>query len=143
MTDRNATTQWTGPLQSGSGNVTLDSSGTAQLPVTWASRVEGPDGRTSPEELIAAAHSSCYSMQLAGLLGAAGTPPESIGTSAEVSFGPKGDGFAITGIALTVRAKVPGATAEDFDAAARRAKEICPVSVALAGTAITLDAALD
>ena len=143
MTERNATTQWTGSLQSGSGAVTLDSSNAGRFPVTWASRAESPNGRTSPEELIAAAHSSCYSMQLSGLLGAAGTPPESIDTSAEVSFGPKGDGFAITGIALTVRAKVPGASAEDFQAAAQKAKEICPVSAALTGTTITLDATLD
>ncbi|GAA4620984.1 OsmC family protein [Saccharopolyspora hordei] len=142
MTDRNATTQWTGDLESGSGSVTLDSSNAGQFPVTWASRAESPDGRTSPEELIAAAHSACYSMQLSGLLSAAGTPPRSIDTSAEVSFGPRGDGFAITGIALTVRAEVPGLSAEDFAAVAQKAKEVCPVSVALAGTTITLDAAL-
>ena len=101
MADRNATTQWTGDLKSGSGNVTLDSSNAGQFPVTWASRAEEPNGRTSPEELIAAAHSSCYSMQLSGLLTAAGTPPETIDTSAEVTLAPRGEGFAITGIALT------------------------------------------
>ncbi|CAM06130.1 osmotically inducible protein OsmC [Saccharopolyspora erythraea NRRL 2338] len=143
MTERNATTQWTGDLKSGSGNVALESSAAGTFPVTWASRAEAPEGRTSPEELIAAAHSSCYSMQLSGLLTAAGTPPESISTSAEVSFGPRGDGFAITGIALTVRARVPSADAASFDEAARKAKDICPVSAALTGTTISLDAALE
>lgn len=143
MTDRNATTQWAGDLKSGSGSVTLDSSGAGEFPVTWASRAENPDGRTSPEELIGAAHSACYSMQLSGLLTAAGTPPESIETEAQVSFGPRGDGFAITGIELTVRARVPGLDEDKFQQTARRAKEICPVSVALAGTAISLQATLE
>ncbi|PKW13043.1 OsmC family protein [Saccharopolyspora spinosa] len=143
MTDRNATTQWTGDLKNGSGTVTLDSSNVGEFPVTWASRAEDPDGRTSPEELIAAAHSACYSMQLSGLLTAAGTPPERIDTSAEVGFGPRGEGFAITGIALTVRAKVPGIDADVFHQTALKAKEICPVSAALTGTTITLDAVLD
>lgn len=143
MADRNATTRWNGSLAEGSGTVTLDSSNGGQLPVSWASRTEDPNGRTSPEELIAAAHSSCYSMQLSGLLSAADTPPQSIDTSAEVSFGKSGDGYAITGIALTVRAVVPGATTESFDDAARKAKDICPVSAALAGTTITVDAALE
>ncbi|MDA3628054.1 OsmC family protein [Saccharopolyspora oryzae] len=143
MIQRNATTQWTGDLKSGAGSVTLDSSNAGQFPLTWASRSESPDGRTSPEELIAAAHSACFSMQLSGLLSAAGTPPESIDTSAEVSFGPRGDGFAITLIALTVRAKVPGIDPAAFNETALKAKEICPVSAALTGTEITLDAALD
>jgi osmotically inducible protein OsmC len=142
MTDRNATTQWTGDLTSGSGVVILDSSNAGQFPVTWASRAEDPDGRTSPEELIAAAHSSCYSMQLAGLLTADGAPPERLDTSAEVTLGKRGDGFAITGIALTVRATVPGVDRAAFDQAAQKAKEICPVSAALTGTTITLDAQL-
>ncbi|MBB5154615.1 OsmC family protein [Saccharopolyspora phatthalungensis] len=143
MTDRNATTQWNGDLKTGSGTVTLDSSNAGQFPVTWASRAQEPNGRTSPEELIAAAHSACYSMQLSGLLTAAGTPPETIDTSAEVGFGPRGDGFAITGIALTVRAKVPGIAPDVFQRTAQKAKEICPVSAALTGTEITLDATLD
>lgn len=143
MADRNATTNWSGDLGSGSGSVTLDSSNTGRFPVTWASRTEEPDGRTSPEELIAAAHSSCYSMQLSGLLTEAGTPPRTIDTSAEVGFGKSGGGFAITGIALTVRADVPGTDQAAFDQAAQKAKEICPVSAALAGTTITLDATLE
>lgn len=143
MADRNATTRWTGDLGSGSGTVTLDSSNAAQFPVSFATRAEDPNGQTSPEELIAAAHSSCYSMQLSGLLGQAGTPPERIDASAEVTLGQRGEGFAITGIALTVRARVPGADASAFQQAAEKAKEICPVSAALTGTTITLDARLD
>ncbi len=143
MTDRNATTHWSGDLKSGSGAVTLDSSNAGQFAVTWASRTEAPEGRTSPEELIAAAHSSCYSMQLSGLLTAEGTPPESLDTSAEVGFGPRGEGFAITEITLTVRARVPGVDQTSFDRAAQKAKEICPVSAALTGTTITLDATLE
>ncbi|GAB3293886.1 OsmC family peroxiredoxin [Parasphingorhabdus pacifica] len=143
MTERNATTRWSGDLASGSGNVSLESSRLGDYSVTWAARTEAPEGKTSPEELIAAAHSSCYSMQLSGLLGASGTPPETIATSAEVGFGPSGEGFAITGITLTVRARVPEVDAESFERIAQQAKEVCPVSAALTGTKITLDAALE
>ncbi|NKQ51262.1 OsmC family peroxiredoxin [Amycolatopsis sp. K13G38] len=142
MTDRIATTTWTGALPSGSGTVTLESSKAAQFAVSWPARAEAPDGLTSPEELIAAAHSSCYSMQLSAILTQAGTPPERIETNAKVSFGQRGEGFAITGILLTVRASVPGIELTDFNAAAEQAKQICPVSAALTGTEITLDAAL-
>ncbi|GAB2684194.1 OsmC family peroxiredoxin [Saccharopolyspora gloriosae] len=142
MADRNATTSWTGDLGSGSGIVTLDSSNAGQFPVSFATRAEDPAGQTSPEELIAAAHSSCYSMQLSALLGGVGHAPERIDTSAEVTLGKSGDGFAITGIALTVRANVPGADADTFQQAAQQAKETCPVSAALSGTTITLDAQL-
>lgn len=142
MADRNATTNWSGDLGSGSGKVTLDSSGSAQFPVSFAARAEAPEGRTSPEELIAAAHSSCYSMQLAGLLTEAGHAPQSLDTGAKVTLGKSGDGFAITAIALTVRAQVPGADDTMFQDAAQRAKQICPVSAALAGTTVTLDAVL-
>jgi len=142
MADRNASTLWRGDLMSGSGVVTLDSSNAGEFPVSFASRAEDPNGQTSPEELIAAAHSSCYSMQLSALLAAAGTPPETIETSAEVTLGKKGDGFAITGISLIVRATVPGAADDAFQQAARQAKETCPVSAALTGTEITLDASL-
>ncbi|MCX2732754.1 OsmC family protein [Saccharopolyspora sp. NFXS83] len=144
MADRNATTSWTGDLGSGSGIVTLDSSNAGQFPVSFATRAEDPAGQTSPEELIAAAHSSCYSMQLSALLGGLGHTPERIDTSAEVTLGKSGDGFAITGIALTVRATVAGADADadTFQQAAQQAKETCPVSAALTGTTITLDAQL-
>ncbi len=142
MADRNATTTWNGDLGSGSGLVTLDSSNAGQFPVSFATRAEDPAGQTSPEELIAAAHSSCFSMQLSGVLGESGLTPERIDASAEVTLGKSGGGFAITGIALTVRANVPGADDATFQQAAQKAKEICPVSAALTGTTITLDAAL-
>ena len=138
-TTRRATTHWEGSLLEGAGRVTLESSGLGTYDVTWASRAEDPNGRTSPEELIAAAHSSCFSMALSNGLAKAGTPPEALDTTADVTFQP---GEGITGVHLTVRARVPGLSADDFAAAAQTAKESCPVSKALTGTTITLDAAL-
>jgi lipoyl-dependent peroxiredoxin len=138
-TTRTANAHWEGSLLEGGGKVSLDSSGLATFEVTWASRAETPNGRTSPEELIAAAHSSCYSMALAHALAQAGTPPTSIDTRADVTFQP---GEGITGIHLTVRGSVPGISAEDFATAAEGAKTGCPVSQALTGTTITLDAAV-
>jgi lipoyl-dependent peroxiredoxin len=138
-TTRTANAHWEGSLLEGGGKVSLDSSGLATFEVTWASRAETPNGRTSPEELTAAAHSSCYSMALAHALAQAGTPPTSIDTRADVTFQP---GEGITGIHLTVRGSVPGISAEDFATAAEGAKTGCPVSQALTGTTITLDAAL-
>jgi lipoyl-dependent peroxiredoxin len=138
-TTRTANAHWEGSLLEGGGKVSLDSSGLATFEVTWASRAETPNGRTSPEELIAAAHSSCYSMALAHALAQAGTPPTSIDTRADVTFQP---GEGITGIHLTVHGSVPGISAEDFATAAEGAKTGCPVSQALTGTTITLDAAL-
>ncbi|GAA4149037.1 OsmC family protein [Actinomadura keratinilytica] len=123
----------------GRGTVSLDSSKVGSFEVTWPSRAEEPDGRTSPEELIAAAHSTCYSMALSHALAGAGTPPEKVDTRAEVTFQP---GEGITGVHLTVRASVPGLSAAAFEKAAQDAKAGCPVSKALAGTKITLDAAL-
>jgi osmotically inducible protein OsmC len=136
---RTATTHWEGSLFDGAGQVSLDSSGLGTYDVTWAARTEQPGGRTSPEELIAAAHSSCFSMQFSNGLAKAGTPPTSLQTRADVTFQP---GEGITGIKLTVRGEVPGMSAEDFLAAAEEAKEGCPVSQATKGTTITLDAAL-
>jgi lipoyl-dependent peroxiredoxin len=139
-TVRTATTRWEGPLDTGKGSVSLDSSGLGSYELTWLSRAEAPNGRTSPEELIAAAHSGCFSMALSFGLSQAGHPPTSITTSADVSFGlPEG----ISGIRLTVHAVVPGITAAEFAAAAEDAKENCPVSKALAGTNIELTATLD
>ena len=138
-TTRKATTHWEGNLLEGKGNVALESSGVGTFDVSWPSRAEAANGKTSPEELIAAAHSSCYSMALSHALAQAGTPPQQVETSAEVTFQP---GTGITGIHLTVTATVPGLDAEGFAAAAEGAKENCPVSKALAGTTITLDAAL-
>jgi len=138
-TTRTATTVWDGGLTDGKGSVTLESSGVGSFDVTWASRAETPDGRTSPEELIAAAHSSCFSMALSAGLGKAGTPPQRLETHAEVDFQP---GTGITQIRLTVRGEVPGIDAAAFREAAEGAKANCPVSKALTGVEITLDASL-
>jgi lipoyl-dependent peroxiredoxin len=138
-TTRHATTHWEGSLMEGSGQVTLQSSGLGTYDVTWASRANEPEGRTSPEELIAAAHSSCFSMALSHALAQAGNPPDALDTSADVTFQP---GEGITGIHLTVRGTVPGLTADAFTEAAETAKANCPVSKALAATTITLEASL-
>ena len=119
--------------------MTLQSSGVGTFDVSWPSRAEAANGKTSPEELIAAAHSSCFSMALSGGLAKAGTPPTSLETTAAVEFTP---GTGITGIHLTVVGTVEGISAEDFVAAAEGAKVGCPVSKALTGTTITLDASL-
>lgn len=136
-TTRSAHTVWDGDLLEGRGTVSFDSSGTGRQPVSWPSRAEDADGRTSPEELIAAAHSSCFAMALAHGLTGAGTPPTKLVTSADVTFEP---GVGITGIHLTVEGTVAGLDDDAFVAAATDAKENCPVSQALAGTAITLTA---
>ena len=138
-TTRTATTVWEGTLFEGAGKVTLESSGLGTYDVSWPSRAESPDGRTSPEELIAAAHSSCFSMALSNGLAENGTPATRLTVSAEVEFTP---GTGITGITLTARGEVPGLDNDTFVELAQGAKEGCPVSQALKGTSITLDAAL-
>jgi osmotically inducible protein OsmC len=138
-TTRIANAHWEGSLFEGAGKVSLDSSGLGEYDVTWASRSEEPNGRTSPEELIAAAHSSCFSMALSNGLAGAGSPPQALDTRAEVDFVP---GKGITEIRLTVRGQVDGMSNDDFVAAAEDAKVNCPVSQALKATPITLDAAL-
>lgn len=127
-TTRTASAHWEGSLMEGAGQVTFASSGLGTHDVTWASRAEDPNGRTSPEELIAAAHSTCFSMALSHALAQAGTPPTTIDTSAQVSFQP---GTGITGIVLKVTGSVPGITAEQFQEFAEGAKAGCPVSQAL------------
>ena len=136
---RTAKTHWEGSLFEGAGKVALESSGIGTYDVSWPARTEAPDGKTSPEELIAAAHSSCFSMQLSNVLAKAGNPPQALDTSADVTFQP---GEGITGIHLTVVGRVEGMSAEDFTKAAESAKENCPVSQALKGTNITLDASI-
>jgi lipoyl-dependent peroxiredoxin len=138
-TTRTANAHWEGSLTEGSGKVSLDSSNLGAFDVTWASRAEEPNGRTSPEELIAAAHSSCFNMALSNGLAKSGNPPQALDTRAEVDFVP---GTGITEIRLTVRGRVDGMSNDDFVAAAEDAKVNCPVSVALSATPITLDAAL-
>jgi lipoyl-dependent peroxiredoxin len=138
-TTRTAKTHWEGSLKEGAGSVALESSGIGTFDVTWASRAEEPNGRTSPEELIAAAHSSCFSMALSKILADGGTPPQSLDTRAEVGFQP---GPGITGVHLTVVGSVEGLDADGFTKAAEDAKDNCPVSQALTGTTITVDASL-
>ena len=138
-TTRTAKTHWDGNLFEGSGQVTLESSGLGTYDVSWPARTEEPNGKTSPEELIAAAHSACFSMQFSNTLVKAGATPVSLDTSAEVEFTP---GTGITGIKITVRGVVEGIDNDGFVAAAEDAKANCPVSKALTGTTITLDAAL-
>jgi len=140
MATRTARTAWNGTLQDGSGRVELASSKVGTFDVSWPKRTaDEAGGTTSPEELIAAAHSACYSMALSNGLAQAGTPPQSLDTQADVTFQP---GTGITGIHLTVVGRVEGADAEAFAAAAEDAKKNCPVSAALTGTTITLTASL-
>jgi osmotically inducible protein OsmC len=134
-----ATTLWFGDLKSGSGTTSLDSSDAAEFSVNWAARSEGVTGQTNPEELLGAAHSACYSMALASALAANGTPPESLQATAAVTFEA---GTGITGSHLLVSAKVPGLADEDFQRIAADAKTGCPVSRALTGIPITLEATL-
>jgi osmotically inducible protein OsmC len=130
-TDRNAKVTWTGSLLEGSGKIEGVGSGAfGPLDVTWASRTEAPDGRTSPEELIAAAWASCYSMSLSHALAGAGTPPERLETSVTVSFQP---GEGITKGAIEVVGTVPGIDRDGFAEQAEAAKQNCPVSKALTG----------
>lgn len=144
MAKRTAQTRWTGGLQDGKGTTELVSSGLGSYEVSFPARsADQANGATSPEELLGAAHSACYSMQLSAFLAEAGGTVENITTSAEVGLGPDpAGGFKLTGITLTVRAAVPGLSAEQFAEAAEKAKSACPVSKALTGVTITLDAAL-
>jgi osmotically inducible protein OsmC len=137
---RTAETHWEGSLKEGGGEVRLVSSGIGTYPVSWPARTEQPNGMTSPEELIAGAHSACFSMSVANELVQAGNPaPTSIDTKADVTFQP---GQGITGIQLTVSAVVPDIDAEKFQAAIAAAEKSCPVSNALTGTTITVEASL-
>lgn len=145
MPVRTAHIAWTGGLQDGSGRVELTSSGAGAFDVSFPRRAaDDAEGVTSPEELIAAAHSSCYAMQLSALIAQAGGSPQSLDVQADVSLGPDpAGGFRLTGIKLTVRGEVDGLDADGFAKAAADAKAGCPVSKALTGVEITLDAALE
>jgi len=145
MPTRTARTAWNGTLEKGSGQVELSSSGVGTYTVSFPKRAaDNADGTTSPEELVAAAHSSCYAMQLSAVIAQAGGTPQSLDVSADVSLGPDPDGgFRLTGIALKVRGEVDGLDAAGFEKAAQDAKVTCPVSKALTGVDITLDAALE
>ncbi|MDQ4212430.1 OsmC family peroxiredoxin [Microbacterium capsulatum] len=134
-----AAATWTGSLIEGEGSVSFSSSHLGTFPINWKARSEGSDTTTTPEELIAAAHSSCFSMALSNALAGNGTPPERVDTTASVTFKP---GVGITGSHLNVNASVPGLDAETFQRLAEEAKVGCPVSAALTGIEITLEATL-
>jgi osmotically inducible protein OsmC len=145
MPTRTARTAWTGSLEKGSGQVELTSSQLATYDVSFPKRAaDDADGTTSPEELIAAAHSACYAMQLSSLVAAAGGTPEALDVQADVSLGPDpAGGFQLTDIRLTVRGEVEGLDEAGFEKVAAEAKATCPVSKALTGVEISLDAALE
>ena len=145
MPTRTARTAWNGSLEQGAGQVELSSSKLATFDVSFPKRAaDDANGATSPEELLAAAHSSCYAMQLSALIGAAGGTVEALDVRADVTLGPDpAGGFHLTGIALTVRGEVTGLDAAGFAQAAEDAKASCPISKALTGVDISLDAALE
>ena len=141
---RRAEAVWTGSLTKGSGEVSLVTSGAAgPLPVTWASRTARSEGKTSPEELVAAAHASCYCMALSGILGDAGTPPEKLEVSATVTFSQIEGGWKVGTSQITVEGTVPGIDEAAFKEAAEAAKDGCPISGALKGNvALSVEASL-
>jgi osmotically inducible protein OsmC len=141
---RRAETQWSGPLATGSGTVSAKSSGAfSDLPVSWAARTEESNGKTSPEELLAAAHAACFSMALSGALARAGTPPDDLDVSAEVTFDKLDAGWRVVSSHLTVRGRVPGISEADFLTAAEGTRDGCPISQALMGNvALSVDASL-
>ncbi|AAT89403.1 peroxiredoxin [Leifsonia xyli subsp. xyli] len=134
-----STTVWSGDLMKGSGTVTLDSSNATSLSIHWKARSQGGAEVTTPEELLGAAHAACFSMAFSHALAGFGASPESVKTTAAVTFDPT---EGITGSHLTVVATVPGISEEDFHSIAEEAKSSCPVSRALVGIPITLDASL-
>lgn len=142
---RRANATWQGDLLTGSGTVSAATSGAfTDLPVTWASRTEAADGRTSPEELVAAAHASCFQMAFSNGLAKAGHPAERLDVSATVTFDKTDAGWSVVSSALTVRGRVPGMDAEAFRAAAHAAKDGCPISRALQGNvALSVEATLE
>ncbi|MBD8583414.1 OsmC family peroxiredoxin [Frigoribacterium sp. CFBP 13729] len=145
MPTRTSRTAWNGSLETGEGQVELSSSKLGTYDVSFPKRAaDDANGSTSPEELLAAAHSACYAMQFSAVLGQAGGTVEALDVKADVSLGPdSAGGFKLTGIALTVRGEVSGIDEAQFQAAAKDAKETCPVSKALTGVEITLDATLE
>ena len=132
MVEKSANAKWNGTLTEGSGTFSVESGVIADSPLSWASRTGSADGKTSPEELIAAAHAACFAMAFSYALGNAGTPAESLDVTSKVGFGPKpGGGMQVTHSHLTVTGTVPGLTQEQFQAAATEAEKGCPVSNAL------------
>ena len=142
---RQATVVWNGDLMSGSGAVSASTSGAfSDLPVSWATRSEAANGQTSPEELVASAHASCFAMALSAGLGGSGTPPERLEVSAVVTFEQVEGGWKVSSSALTVRGRVPGLDEAGFREAAEGAKDGCPISGALKGNvALSVEATLE
>ena len=141
--ERRASATWQGDLMSGSGHVSLESGAATDAAVNWKAREEGSERETSPEELIAAAHASCFSMALSNVLAKSGTPPARLDTQATATFDKVDGGFRMTTMALHVRGEVDGIDEQGFREAAEQAKENCPVSQALKGNVgITVEAAL-
>jgi osmotically inducible protein OsmC len=142
---RRASATWNGDLLSGSGVVRAETSGAfGDLPVTWASRTEEPEGRTSPEELVAAAHAACFSMAFSNGLAKAGTPAEQLDVECAVTFDKTDPGWRVVSSALTVRGRVPGISQADFASLALAAKDGCPISNALnPSIALSVDATLE
>lgn len=142
MTDNTATTHWSGDLTRGQGELSLETSGAGAFTVSLPARVGVVTGRTNPEELIAAAHSACLAMNFTAVLGEHDLVAQSTDVSATVSQGPTPDGFAITGIALRLEARVDGLDEDTFQELAAIAEKTCPVSKALAATPIQVSARL-
>lgn len=145
MTERSSTTIWEGGLTDGSGSFTVASGAFGPQNVSWARRTEEPEGATSPEELIAAAHASCYAMAFSYTLQNNGTPPQRLEVTSKVGFGPKeGGGMQVTYSKLSVKGKVDGLTAEQFADLAKQGEAGCPISNALRNNvAIELESTLE
>jgi len=145
MPSRNASVSWEGGIEDGKGRTSLDSSGVGAFDVSFPSRsADTPqENQTDPEELIGAAHATCFTQNLSGVLNEAGLTVQTLQTRAQVTFGKNDTGLAITGIALSVNGRVDGVDQDRFAELAHEAERTCPVSKALAGTEITLDATLD
>ncbi len=142
---RRATVSWKGDLNTGSGRLDAATSGAfSALPVTWGSRIEAADGRTSPEELLAAAHASCFSMAFSADLGRAGSPPDSLDVTSEITFDRVDGKWTVVSGKLTVRGRVPGLDEERFRTLAEAAKDGCPISRALQGNVtLSVEASLE
>lgn len=142
---RRASATWSGDLTSGAGTVSAETTGVfTSLPVSWAARTEEPGGKTSPEELLAAAHAACYSMAFSNKLAKAGHAPDRLDVTAEVTFAKEEAGWKVATSHLTVRGRVPGISEADFTSIAEDARDGCPISVALKGNVdLSVEAVLE
>ena len=145
VAERTASIIWEGDVQEGSGKVTLESSGACgELPISLPTRTDSPEGQTSPEELLAAAHAGCYAMALSLTLTEDGNPPERLDAAAVATLDEADDGYAVTTVELSVRGRVPDLDQSGFEKAAKKAEEACPISNAIRGNVtINLEATLE